>query len=106
MAPTPAGPVFVADAVADPLTGLAAAVAAREALARGDRWLIDLPLAGVAGGVAARAAGDTDATDGWRAVANPPAPPPVAAPARAAPALGADTAAVLEAVRTGTPLAP
>ena len=68
-----------------------------QALARGRPagWSTSA-LAGVARRGGGRAAGDTDAADGWRtAVPNPPAPPPVAASARAAPALGADTGAVL-----------
>jgi hypothetical protein len=52
-------PCFVADAVADPLTGVAAAAATVEALAAGGRWLLDAPLAGVAAWVAADARGAT-----------------------------------------------
>jgi crotonobetainyl-CoA:carnitine CoA-transferase CaiB-like acyl-CoA transferase len=40
-----ATPRFVADAVADPLTGLTAAVAAAQLLERGGRWLVDVALA-------------------------------------------------------------
>lgn len=39
------GPVFLADAVSDPLTGVAAAVAAVAALESGGRWLLDAALA-------------------------------------------------------------
>jgi hypothetical protein len=42
------GPVFLADAVADPLTGVAAATAVVEALDAGGRWVLDAPMAGVA----------------------------------------------------------
>ena len=42
------GPCFLGDALADPLTGLEAALAALDHLARGERGLIDLPLARVA----------------------------------------------------------
>lgn len=42
------GPCFVADAAADPLTGIAAAVAVTRALEAGGRWLIDAAMAGVA----------------------------------------------------------
>jgi hypothetical protein len=42
------GPCFCADAVADPATGLYAAVAALAALDEGGRWLLDIRLAGVA----------------------------------------------------------
>lgn len=41
-------PYFCADAVADPTTGIVAATAALDALATGGRWLLDIPLAGVA----------------------------------------------------------
>jgi hypothetical protein len=51
------GPCFVADAVADPLAGIAAAGIVRTALVAGGRWLIDVPLAQVAAHVAA---GETD----------------------------------------------
>lgn len=47
------GPVFLADAVADPLTGVAAAAATVTALSSGGRWLLDAPMAGVAAWVAA-----------------------------------------------------
>lgn len=41
-------PVFCADAIADPTTGVVAALVALEALATGGRHLLDVPLAGVA----------------------------------------------------------
>ena len=47
------GPCFYADAVADPLTGMAAAVAVTSQLRAGGRWLVDCNLAGVAAHVAA-----------------------------------------------------
>ncbi len=74
------GPVFCADAIADPLTGLAAARAVAESLARGGGELIELSMAAVAAGYAALPPGPQAAP----AVS---APPPAAAPARA---LGAD----------------
>lgn len=37
-------PAFIADAVADPITGLIAAAAAVQLLASGDRWLVDVAL--------------------------------------------------------------
>jgi len=40
-----AGPVFVGDAVADPLTGLMGAAAVLDRLVAGGRWLVDLGLA-------------------------------------------------------------
>lgn len=46
------GPTFVGDAVADPLTGLAAAAAVLGALAAGGSWLLDASLSRVAAGVA------------------------------------------------------
>lgn len=42
------GPVFIADAVADPLTGLMAAVTVVDLLERGGRWLVDAALTRVA----------------------------------------------------------
>jgi hypothetical protein len=47
-----AGPCFLADAIADPLTGVAAAVAAIDALEVGGRWLLDAALARTAAWVA------------------------------------------------------
>jgi crotonobetainyl-CoA:carnitine CoA-transferase CaiB-like acyl-CoA transferase len=41
-------PRFCADAIADPLTGLAAADACLEALEAGGRWLLDVSMAAVA----------------------------------------------------------
>jgi crotonobetainyl-CoA:carnitine CoA-transferase CaiB-like acyl-CoA transferase len=46
------GPCFVADAVADPLTGVASAAAVVAALEQGGRWLLDASMAGVAAFVA------------------------------------------------------
>jgi hypothetical protein len=94
---TATGPVFAGDAVADPLTGLAAAAAARSPrVGDGRRWLVDLALAGVAAWVA----GDDLRLGGppWTAVPDPPAPPPVPSPRSPAPALGADTEAVLSSL--------
>ena len=50
------GPCFVADAVADPLTGVAAAAAAVAALEVGGGWLLDVAMSRVAAHVAAGAA--------------------------------------------------
>jgi hypothetical protein len=55
------GPCFVADAVADPLTGIAAAAAVTSALEAGGRWVLDAAMAGVAAWVAGR-----DCRDRWR----------------------------------------
>jgi hypothetical protein len=57
------GPCFVADAIADPLTGIASAVAIVTALECGGRWQLDASLAGVA----AYVAGD-DASRLWSEV--------------------------------------
>jgi hypothetical protein len=46
-------PVFIADAIADPITGLTVAHAIVERLASGGRWLLDVALANVVAGVAA-----------------------------------------------------
>ena len=48
------GPVFLADAVADPLTGLVCAHAIVDAVTIGGRWLVDVALARVASAVAPR----------------------------------------------------
>jgi crotonobetainyl-CoA:carnitine CoA-transferase CaiB-like acyl-CoA transferase len=80
-------PMFCADAVADPLTGLAAAKACLDALAAGDRWLLDVSMAGVC----ATFAGPTLPAPSDITMAPPRARPVV----QAAPELGADTAQVL-----------
>jgi hypothetical protein len=80
-------PMFCADAVADPLAGVAAAGACVNALAAGGRWLLDVSMAGVAAGLG----GPTLAAPAVLVAAAPvarDAPHP-------APALGADTDAVL-----------
>ncbi|UDY36622.1 CoA transferase [Dermatobacter hominis] len=59
-------PVFCADAVADPLTGLVAAAGALEALAAGRRGLLDVPMVAVAAHFAA-----------YGPTGGPPAPEPV-----------------------------
>jgi crotonobetainyl-CoA:carnitine CoA-transferase CaiB-like acyl-CoA transferase len=85
------GPCFCADAVADPISGIVAASAARIALQSGQRWLLDVAMAGVAAGVA----GPTlDASAAAATAAAPSARRPVQ---RAAP-LGRDTGAVLDAI--------
>jgi hypothetical protein len=80
-------PMFCADAVADPLTGMTAAGACLEALAGGGRWLLDVSMAGVC----AALAGPTLAAS-HRLPVEPPRARPVT---RAAPGFGADTAEVL-----------
>jgi hypothetical protein len=80
-------PMFCADAVADPLTGVTAARACLEALAGGGRWLLDVSMAGVC----AALAGPT-----LPASHHLPVEPPRARPVtRPAPGLGADTSEVL-----------
>lgn len=89
---TPDGaPAFCGDAIADPLTGLHAALAGLAAWAHGGGRLVELSLSGVAARVARFEA------DGRVPDADPgPACPPRARPPRGvAPDLGADTARVL-----------
>jgi hypothetical protein len=79
--------MFCADAVADPITGLAAARACLDALAAGGRWLLDVSMARVC----AALGGPT-----LPAPAGLPVAPPRARPTqRSAPELGADTTQVL-----------
>ena len=80
------GPVFCADAIADPLTGLHAALAAVDALARGGGEVIDVALAAVAATYAALPIRDEDPC--------PAALPAAPAITHRAPALGADDEAV------------
>jgi hypothetical protein len=82
-------PYFCADAVADPLTGLAAAAACLAALAAGGRWLLDVALAEVA----ASMAGPTIPVPASGAPS--PMPPRARRPSGTARPIGADTAAVL-----------
>ncbi len=80
-------PLFCADAVADPLTGLTAAGACLDALVTGGRWLLDVSMAAVS----AELAGPTLPV----APATAAAPPRARRPVQGAPPLGADTARVL-----------
>lgn len=80
-------PMFCADAVADPITGLAAARACLDVLAGGGRWLLDVSMAGVC----AALTGPTLPAPADVAVAPPRARPA----AGSAPELGADTTQVL-----------
>jgi hypothetical protein len=82
------GPLFCADAVADPLTGLSAAGACVDALRSGGRRLLDISMAAVS---AHLAGGPTLPTPAGLAVAAPHA----RAVTSIAPDLGADTARVL-----------
>lgn len=82
-----AGPVFCADAIADPLTGLEAALAVAHSLQRGGGETIEVAMAGVA---ATYAALPTEPS-----LTQPAAPPPSAPPRTpSATTLGADNAAV------------
>ncbi|GJN96204.1 CoA transferase [Mycobacterium marinum] len=87
------GPVFCADAIADPLAGLESARAITESLRRGGGELIDVSMAGVAATYAALPVGASAATH--RAL--PPQLP--APPSRPAAALGADGDLVRRLVR-------
>ncbi len=91
-------PRFVADAVADPLTGLTAAVAAAELAGRGGRWLVDVAMAR-----ASRSAAGGEVPVGapsCRPAGVPPRPRARRDPGGDLP-LGRDTAAVL--ARLGEP---
>jgi crotonobetainyl-CoA:carnitine CoA-transferase CaiB-like acyl-CoA transferase len=79
---TDSDPVFCGDAIADPLTGLHAAVAVTESLSRGGGELIDLSMAAVAATYAA-----DDRTTGTYCTAIPKTPD-------TAPRLGSDNAVV------------
>jgi hypothetical protein len=80
-------PLFCADALADPVTGLTAADACLQALATGGRWLLDVSMSAVS----AALTGPTLPAPGDLPVALPHARPVAAR----APELGADTARVL-----------
>lgn len=105
----PPEPVFCADAIADPLTGACAALAASRSIAAGGGELIDLSMREVAAAFAASPAPDDGAhqvqadgtvtcqrSGGQQAVLPPRRHPPAAGLAGLkAPVLGADTGAVL-----------
>ncbi len=81
------GPLFCADAIADPLTGLTAADACVQALQSGGRWLLDVSMSAVSAGLT----GPTLPVPAGLAVAPPHARPL----GPRAPELGADTVRVL-----------
>jgi hypothetical protein len=99
-------PMFIGDAIADPLTGLTAAAAAFACLAAGGGFLVDASLF-AASAFAAEAPRIKGATverhdgawlltgEGWSEVMREPTAPPASGKARA---LGADTAAILQMV--------
>lgn len=82
-------PVFVADAVADPITGLTVAATIVQLADRGGRWLVDVALARIAASMAPSADDEVAAPLG-----SPRAPQVRGDPGRPMP-LGRDTAAVL-----------
>jgi hypothetical protein len=107
-------PVFCADAIADPLTGVCGALAVARSVAGGGGQLIDLAMRDVAAGFAAAPAVDhgahsvrtvggdavvTCAALGLEQVVLPPRPP---AAAGVAAAMGADTADVLAWLSAGS----
>lgn len=83
--------VFCGDAIADPLTGLHAALLAWHAWTQGGGELLDVPLVGVL--TRCINSGNTGHTDG--AAVPTPRQPIARSAVRQAPALGADTGAVL-----------
>jgi crotonobetainyl-CoA:carnitine CoA-transferase CaiB-like acyl-CoA transferase len=86
------GPTFVGDAIADPLTGLAATQAVLDSLRRGGGEIVEVALAEVAADYATSPPTvDSEKGEPTRI----PAPPP-----RSAPALGADNRRVRELVET------
>ncbi len=89
-----AGPCFCGDAIADPTTGLASAVAALTALAEGGAWVLDASMADVAGGLGG---------PGLPVVGLPADPPPDPGDGSAPEVreLGADTEAVLASLARG-----
>ena len=88
----PDDPVFCADAVADPLTGLTAAAVALDRFAAGGAWLVDVAMARVA----AWCARGAPPTGRWTGSVAGPRARPTSGPA--APS-GRDTEAVLTALR-------
>jgi hypothetical protein len=82
------GPCFCGDAIADPLSGLASALAVLAALAEGGSWVIDASMADIAGGL-------TGPALSVAGLATPPPALPVGAGRPAVHPFGADTATVL-----------
>lgn len=100
-------PVFCADAIADPLTGICGALAVADSVAAGGGHLIDLSMRATAAAFAAASPPDHGPHEvcpdgaGWRVIcphlglSQAVLPPRRLAPAGSAAALGADTAEVL-----------
>lgn len=91
-------PIFAGDAIADPLAGLFAAVAAWAGWRAGGGWLVSVPLAQAAR--YACSVCETDDVRGWQASALKDTAPlyPLRRPSGAVRPLGADTAAVLSSL--------
>jgi CoA-transferase family III len=114
----PREPVFCADAIADPLTGVCGALAVAESVAAGGGHLIDLSMRATAAAFGAGPAPDHGPHevrpdgDGWRVTcprlgrSQPVLPPRRPVPAGAAAVLGADTAAVLAWLAGRAPRGP
>jgi hypothetical protein len=100
------GPCFVADAVADPLTGLLAAAGALGALATGGTWLLDVSLARSAALAAAWPRSTPVDRDGRSGSDLAPSLPRARVPIGPAAALGADTSDVLTWLRLTDPPRP
>lgn len=83
------GPVFLADAIADPLTGVTAAASIVDRLERGGRWMVDVALSRVAACAASRP--DDPVVD----ARTDPRPPRAMVGDLLPAALGHDTACVL-----------
>jgi crotonobetainyl-CoA:carnitine CoA-transferase CaiB-like acyl-CoA transferase len=93
-------PLFAGDAIADPLTGVTAALAGWAGWLRGGGWLVSLPLAEVVAHACGLGAVDAAEARAWQAMAEADGQPhyPMREAGGAARELGADTAAVLSEV--------
>jgi hypothetical protein len=106
-------PVFCGDAIADPITGLSAALGALTSISAGGGHLVDVPMVGAVAATLATAApaaaAHRRASDGSWQVTTPTGVHPVAAPhplpAPGVPArpLGADTTTILHALGVALP---
>ncbi|MET0145501.1 MAG: CoA transferase, partial [Ilumatobacteraceae bacterium] len=85
------GPVFCADAIADPLSGLVAAAATLDALRSGGGWLVDVSMSGVAAWCARRRRAPAPVSTAWAGPVGAPRARPIIG---TAPALGADNRTV------------
>jgi crotonobetainyl-CoA:carnitine CoA-transferase CaiB-like acyl-CoA transferase len=91
---TPAGPVFCGDAIADPMSGIYAAIGALGCWLGGGGWLVDVAMRDVA----AHANRHDGVERGGPGAGVDVVPPRARAARGTAPALGLDTAAVLRAL--------